>query len=70
MQAGLLRTAVPRTTAQYLISLATAQAHQRLITGMAQRITKAEVAEQAAEAVEVFMRAFAPESPAHAAALP
>lgn len=64
MDSGVLRPAHPFTTAQYLLGLCTARSHQKLLTGVYQSLDPAEVIEQAADAVEVFLRAFGPPVPA------
>lgn len=59
MQAGLVRQTDPFAAAQYLVSLYFARSQQRMLTGVCESLTAAEVREQAAGAAEVFLRAFA-----------
>lgn len=58
MARGALREADPMHAAQALIALCTARSHQRLLAGVCAGLTEQDVAEQAAFALDLFLRAY------------
>jgi len=58
MAHGELRQASPFHAAQTLIALCAARSHQRLLTGVCPGLSEADVAGEAAAAIDLFMRAY------------
>lgn len=62
VEAGALRGIDPLHGAQYLLSLCTARSQHRLLTGVSEGLNPMEVRDQAAGAVDLFLRAARPDA--------
>lgn len=63
MKRGALRSADPFLAAQTLVALCMARSQQRLLTGVCTGLDEAEVERDAADALDLFLRAYCPEAP-------
>jgi len=62
MERGVLRTADPLTAAKQFVALCQAGQFQKYLIGALKRLDKAELDAEIEQAVETFLRAYAPES--------